>query len=271
MRGRSCVFPEVSRIFHFWSKGTNVARSEYDKIFSKIVLQQSAVVDYGNLEYLIEEYYQREIAEAVREGKRVRHVAHLPRASTPFKSQSKSLVLLYKREEYYGTVAKRLGIIPQPRGSYKGTHGSRRETKPVLSSLTCGCLAGVTILRDGGTYILLVDVRKCPFLSAEEKLAPASNVTYVAAELNQSCTAACEEKKTTCSSAELEFANDCAKLKEHFPCEGGCGFEVGKDLPAYVSKEADTLLTRGQCLITGGPALNCAASSRFTRRLCACI
>mmetsp|Transcript_26934 Transcript_26934/g.104565 ORF Transcript_26934/g.104565 Transcript_26934/m.104565 type:complete len:250 (-) Transcript_26934:1518-2267(-) len=249
MRGRSCVFPEVSRIFHFWSKGTNVARSEYDKIFSKIVLQQSAVVDYGNLEYLIEEYYQREIAEAVREGKRVRHVAHLPRASTPFKSQSKSLVLLYKREEYYGTVAKRLGIIPQPRGSYKG----------------------VTILRDGGTYILLVDVRKCPFLSAEEKLAPASNVTYVAAELNQSCTAACEEKKTTCSSAELEFANDCAKLKEHFPCEGGCGFEVGKDLPAYVSKEADTLLTRGQCLITGGPALNCAASSRFTRRLCACI
>mmetsp|Transcript_26954 Transcript_26954/g.104741 ORF Transcript_26954/g.104741 Transcript_26954/m.104741 type:complete len:214 (-) Transcript_26954:1453-2094(-) len=204
MRGRSCVFPEVSRIFHFWSKGTNVARSEYDKIFSKIVLQQSAVVDYGNLEYLIEEYYQREIAEAVREGKRVRHVAHLPRASTPFKSQSKSLVLLYKREEYYGTVAKRLGIIPQPRGSYKG----------------------VTILRDGGTYILLVDVRKCPFLSAEEKLAPASNVTYVAAELNQSCTAACEEKKTTCSSAELEFANDCAKLKEHFPCEGGCG-EIG--------------------------------------------
>ena len=38
-----------------------------------------------------------------------------------------------------------------------------------------------------------------------------------------------------CDPRELEFANTCEALMAHFPCEGGCGHQIGDEIPAYVA------------------------------------
>jgi len=63
--------------------------------------------------------------------------------------------------------------------------------------------------------------------------------------------------------------NTCEALKQHFPCEDGCGHQVGQEIPAYVhDRSRDTAL---QCLVTDDAISSCGAHVPVTTRLCVCI
>ncbi len=54
------------------------------------------------------------------------------------------------------------------------------------------------------------------------------------------------EQGRECAGADFWFINTCEALRQHFPCEQGCGMEIGPDVPNYV--EDPNLLTYHQCL-----------------------
>ena len=65
------------------------------------------------------------------------------------------------------------------------------------------------------------------------------------------------------------FANNCEALLEHFPCEAGCGHQIGDEIPCYVSDP--TSQTYRQCLVTEQRMPRCRASHGSTTRLCVCV
>jgi hypothetical protein len=88
------------------------------------------------------------------------------------------------------------------------------------------------------------------------------------AEPGVSCTSACAAMGGRCEERELEWGNSCAALARHFPCEAGCGHQVGPELPAYAS--AKDLDTYRQCLTSDIAVSTCDAKYAKTRRLCTC-
>lgn len=80
---------------------------------------------------------------------------------------------------------------------------------------------------------------------------------------------ACVRHPSRCDERELEFVNSCDALAAAFACEGGCGHQIGFELPAYVADRRAA--TSGQCLVTDGPMPRCAATHPATERLCACL
>ena len=61
----------------------------------------------------------------------------------------------------------------------------------------------------------------------------------------------------------------CEALARHFPCEAGCGHQVGDELPAYVHDSA--LDTYQQCLVSDITFSTCEAAFSKTTRLCRCV
>ena len=72
-----------------------------------------------------------------------------------------------------------------------------------------------------------------------------------------------------CVERELEFANNCADLLALFPCEAGCGHQVGSELPAYAHQAS--LDTHRQCLVSDIAFSKCEAKFAKTTRLCFCL
>jgi hypothetical protein len=51
-------------------------------------------------------------------------------------------------------------------------------------------------------------------------------------------------------------------------CEGGCGFQVGGEIPCYVVTHETAFK---QCLVTDQVSGKCGTSHPTTRRLCPCL
>ncbi|KAH8074519.1 alpha-1,3-mannosylglycoprotein 2-beta-N-acetylglucosaminyltransferase [Aureococcus anophagefferens] len=130
---------------------------------------------------------------------------------------------------------------------------------------------GVLVLRRADDVTLYVaDARKCAWLAPGERVdRPAAAVTAPARAAGVSCDEACAGRGLRCDARLLVFADACAALAAHFPCEAGCGHQLGVELPAYVTSKAEA--TAGQCLIAnGGATPTCAAKHRATS-LCVCV
>jgi hypothetical protein len=174
--------------------------------------------------------------------------------------------VLFTREQY-ARVAEALDLWPsEPRAIH--------EVRPPLRERAFGgsptALAqGVIRARRGDQQILLVDRRLGrQFLNDEEALVLSPRAQFVTAKQGSSCADACLSQGKTCSGEDLEFANNCEALLRAFPCEAGCGHQIGTEIPCYVT---DSLAaTFQQCLVTDAAISNCAASHRSTSRLCVC-
>lgn len=85
-----------------------------------------------------------------------------------------------------------------------------------------------------------------------------------------SCDIVCRAKNLRCDQRTLKLADNCDALRHHFPCQKGCGHQLGTDLPAYVDDPRQP--THQQCLVSNKASLRptCAASHRSTKRLCVC-
>ena len=122
---------------------------------------------------------------------------------------------------------------------------------PALSPSAC--------LPQGGAYLT----------EAERTVFPPS-ATQLAASRGVSCSEACVRRGQRCSDQLMQFVNDCDALSQLFKCEGGCGHQVGKDIPCYVADAARN--TAQQCLISdGSEPLACTAKHPSTQRACVCV
>eukprot|EP00966_Prymnesium_polylepis_P079081 1832726-Prymnesium_polylepis.1 len=95
---------------------------------------------------------------------------------------------------------------------------------------------------------------------------PAS-ARLVAADVGQSCDAACQREGRRCAAEHFEFANQVERLREAFPCENGYATVTGPDIPNYVVEQQNEYA--GRCLVSEG-GYTCTARHRATRRLCPC-
>ena len=163
-----------------------------------------------------------------------------------------AIIVLYQREEYQTYVRDALQLIhPQPRGWYRGIMPLRRNSG-----------------RSGILYV--VDRRRAAeFLESNERLVPAPGMQSVAAPPGVSCDGLCGSRGLRCDAGQLEFVNNCEALQQAFPCEAGCGHQVGIEIPCYVHVAGRD--TEHQCLITDEEVSRCAAAYASTSRLCACV
>ena len=104
-------------------------------------------------------------------------------------------------------------------------------------------------------------------LRSDEQQRPVPGSLIDKANVAESCDALCGRKGLICRTPELVFVNNCEALMAHFPCENGCGHQVGGDIPNYVVNRDEP--TFQQCLISDG-GTDCRSSHHSTQRLCVC-
>eukprot|EP00913_Durusdinium_trenchii_P034220 g32025.t1 len=112
---------------------------------------------------------------------------------------------------------------------------------------------GLIATRDpkSGAAVFLANRLSSPWLPSTEQAFPHEQRHVAAARPGESCAERsvqdmCQRLRMICSDFELEFINDCAALKAHFPCEEGCGHQVGEEIPCYVHEASRD--TGKQCL-----------------------
>lgn len=128
---------------------------------------------------------------------------------------------------------------------------------------------GASIISFKGVPLILADKRACPYLLPAEQIRPNANVQYLAASQGQSCSRACSAAGKRCAGDHLQWANSCAVLATLFPCEAGCGHQVGTEIPCYVQDTSQ--VTHQQCLTTDTTSESCEAAHHSTRRACPCL
>jgi hypothetical protein len=143
----------------------------------------------------------------------------------------------------------------------RGVGGVASEKQSILS------FAKMLLTND---RVFLVDKRSgSGFLSNEESMLPSPHSEVVTAPKGASCTQRCSSAGKKCFDAELEFVNNCESLLAHYPCEEGCGHQIGLEIPVYVSDSRAA--TFRQCLVTEQKMPKCTATHQHTSRLCACV
>ena len=249
-RGRECVVPRINRSRHANARGTNVLDN---RPFERFAFERSGVNDFGDLSYLLRPSYEAAFESTVRDARRRDWPAAWGGAVGQGAAQkwlgsvSTVEVLLYTREQYR-ELAKPLGIWAEAqRATHNGT---------------------ISLQTASGGTLLLADRRRCPYLEREEQLRPEPTDRPIAAAAGVSCVDACRDAGGACDPSTLEWGNSCEMLRAHFPCEAGCGHQVGPELPAYAS--SSSLDTYQQCLVSDIAVSKCEAKYAKTRRLCFC-
>jgi len=249
LRPRECVVPEVSRTHHFGMQGTNVRKgSPLAKMLENMEISRLQPGNLGSLSYLLHDSYEAALREFLRGEPLVpaAQVAQLPTGRSP----GALYVVPYTREGYKD-VAKRLQISgAQPRTAHRGVVITRHPQSRAV--------------------IALVDRRLGEGMLPEQELWRPHPGHHVAkADPGESCDGRCARLGMRCEARELEFVNTCEAMRSAFPCEDGCGHQVGQEIPAYVhDRSRDTAL---QCLVTDDALPTCAAHVVVTTRLCACV
>ncbi|KAL1504362.1 hypothetical protein AB1Y20_010768 [Prymnesium parvum] len=249
-RGRECVVPRINRSRHANAHGTNVRDN---RPFERFSFERHGVDDFGDLAYLLRDRYETGVEQSIRRAQRrvwpeAWGGGTALEAAKPWMGQVKSTELLVYTREQYRELARPLGIWAEaPRATHNGT---------------------ISLQTAGGGVLLLADRRHCPYLELEEKLTPAPGDRPIAAVEGVSCDDTCAHAGGKCDPRTLEWGNNCETMQAHFPCEAGCGHQVGSELPAYAS--STSLDTYQQCLVSDISISQCGAKYSKTRRLCFC-
>ncbi|CAK9007791.1 3-mannosyl-glycoprotein 2-beta-N-acetylglucosaminyltransferase (N-glycosyl-oligosaccharide-glycoprotein N-acetylglucosaminyltransferase I) (GNT-I) (GlcNAc-T I) [Durusdinium trenchii] len=253
---RDCIVPEVPRCKHFSKRGTHI--KDNGKLFSKFAFSSrpgqldldQANLPFGDLSYLLRDSFLSLTRAKVEAAQRItlsRFVGM--RTELAEKRDAGPYLILYRREQYK-LMAKQLSLwMSEPRAFFAG------------------------VIQVGHTpTLLLAEARDAAaVLEPGEGIAKNPNMRPVAADANQDCNAACATKLQgfKCDADQLPFVDRCSVMLEHFACEGGCGNQIGKELPCYVVNPDDVNFQ--QCLRSYSQFVSCNALHPNTRRLCACV
>lgn len=244
LRPRECVLPEVSRTHHFDEHGTNV-KTGNDIAKQLRNMRQSSLPpnELTAFERLLYPIYEEELHKEVRN-------AQLVASPDDCKDHHMVYKMAYVRE-VYRTLATRLQIYKsQPRGAHHGIVITREPTSQAR--------------------LYLVDRRQSQdLLPPEEQWHPLPAGRIGAASPGESCFVFCGRYGMRCDQQQLEYVNKCSVLKMFFPCEGGCGHQVGPEIPSYVHDAS--IETALQCIVTDESMPTCIGAHKSTTRLCACV
>lgn len=236
LRDLECVFPEVPRVKHVATGGSTNVRGGEAAAFERRAFAGSVVVDA----FALAGFDAEELEKDVRRAKRVSVEAAV--------RTTEDVSVVVRFVEDHQKLAKLFDLW------HTELRGANRF----------GVLA---LKRKGGHTIYLVDERCCPWLA--ERLANAG-VVLKASQPGVACAHVCRAAGRACDPRLLVFADRCELLREHFPCPGGCGHQLGPELPAFVAKPGRD--TSGQCLVSnGGFTPTCDAKHPATQRLCVCV
>eukprot|EP00933_Yihiella_yeosuensis_P072446 TRINITY_DN8082_c1_g4_i1.p1 TRINITY_DN8082_c1_g4~~TRINITY_DN8082_c1_g4_i1.p1 ORF type:complete len:578 (+),score=76.01 TRINITY_DN8082_c1_g4_i1:266-1999(+) len=254
LRPRECIVPEVSRTKHVDDSGTNVkSGSQILKLLDRMATSTLPSRQLTDLSYLTKNRYEAKLRDILKDGIVVPAGDNfrIPGLESHRNSgQSRPFLVPYVREEFR-PLAETLMIYPgQPRSSRKGLI--------------------LTFDSKTGLNVALVDRRQGKGILPENELwLPIPGQRLEAARAGESCDSVCQRLGHRCVQRQLEYANACEHLKQYFPCEAGCGHQVGQEIPCYVhDKSRDTA---GQCLVTDEAAPSCEAKHPSTTRLCVCV
>lgn len=119
--------------------------------------------------------------------------------------------------------------------------------------------------------VLLIDRRRATaLLPSHLVITPNPTGVVVKAGKGIPCSAACAlyQPGYDCDNVQMEFVNECNRMKRFFPCERGCWNEVGNDIPAYVESGERY---GGMCLVSVDSFPLCDSANKGTQRLCMCV
>ena len=237
LQGRECVFPEIPRVKHVATGGSTNVRGGEAAAFERRAFAGASTVETFELAG----FDEAELKEAVLSAKRVSVEAA--------KGAQNDVSVVVKFVEEHQKLAKLFDLWHTELRGYN-KHG-------VLA-----------LRRKGGFTIYLLDMRRCPWV--EERISDANSVVIKASQPGVACTSVCRAAQKTCDPKLLVFADRCDLLRKHFPCEAGCGHQLGPELPAFVARPGRD--TSGQCLVaSGGFTPTCDAKHPATQRLCVCV
>jgi hypothetical protein len=257
MNGRECIIPEIPRTKHISSHGTNVNSAQAVKKFQKYAFIDETGGNpngFPDTRALLSENYATAMQGMVSGAVRVRHLNEVDQVKNTNmqRAGSNSFLVLYKREEFE-RLAPEFGLFPtQARGWHEGI---------IISRVPQGH-------SQAGRPLLLADVRKAKYIKVNERMEQNTGTLKVAAARGQSCEEACRARKKGCLEDQLEFLNTCESFSGIFPCEAGCGHQIGAEIPCYVADR--TQPTYQQCLITDHGTVRCGSKHMSTQRICAC-
>eukprot|EP00929_Paragymnodinium_shiwhaense_P098338 TRINITY_DN59821_c0_g1_i1.p1 TRINITY_DN59821_c0_g1~~TRINITY_DN59821_c0_g1_i1.p1 ORF type:complete len:719 (-),score=137.52 TRINITY_DN59821_c0_g1_i1:301-2457(-) len=248
---RECIVPEVPRTHHFGTKGTNVhAGNSVAAMLERLALSNLPAGELGDLSYLLKDQYEGHLKSMLEGAETVRGGAAALMAMRL--EAGKTYLVPYVREEYKDLATKLQIISSQPRTAHRGlivtfrAAGSGRATIALVDR------------RQGGAWLPEAEIWKP---NPRRKVAVASP--------GESCDKFCGRQSMRCEDKELEFVNKCMELRKVFPCEDGCGHQVGQELPAFVHDK--TRDTARQCLVTDDVMSLCRNACPATTRLCVCV
>eukprot|EP00439_Symbiodinium_sp_Y106_P046449 s961_g5.t3 len=221
---RECIVPEISRTHHFDTRGTNVkAGTPLAKKLNGMPSSRLQPKSLGDLEYLLQDSYEAEIRQSLHQAEVIG-----PDRLTAL-NPHKAYVLPYFRRDYKKLAQKLQLTEAQPRAAHRGVICTRDPSS--------------------GARVYLADRMKSQGLLPDaERAEPHLLRRIEKAQPGESCANLCARIGMHCADLELEFINNCAALKRFFPCEEGCGHQVGQEIPCYVHDISKD--TGKQCLVT---------------------
>lgn len=250
LRPRECIVPEVPRTLHFGDSGANVKKGNaIAKLLERMAVSSLLPGNLGDLSYLRKQNYEAALESTLKDA------IFVDSPGSFFKlvkgnagSSGLCFKLAYTREDFKDTASK-LGIYSgQPRASRRG----------------------VILTKIEGVNLALIDRRQGEGLLPKELLITRHpHLKAVRASPNTNCIVACSGERALCAEDQFEFINTCEALTATFPCEDGCGHQVGSEIPCYVHDSSRD--TAHQCLVSDEDAPRCDASHPSTSRLCACV
>jgi len=245
---KQCIYPEVPRTRHIGT-GTNVGEAEEAAVYSRMVLADLAPGELGNGSHLLPDVYAAAMRSLV-DSSQVVQLSAIGRQPSSLSTEGPFLVSIARDE--YSLLAPLLGLWPREyRGAWSGLLVVRASPQ------------------NGADLIIADRYLAAAFLPRHLRVEPALSLQIVNADPGATCDEACSSLGLACDETQLQFVNSCHHMLRAFPCEGGCGHEVGDDLPAYVHDVA--MATAGQCLLFDSGSPKCDRGHPSTTRLCGCV
>lgn len=229
-----CVTPTRSRIRHI-GHGANVNSATQADMYSRMAVGGDAKWD----KTIDTSTFHNEIQRWITSGTMIHDLNDVTTIQGP-------VILGYTRQ-HFESLSRQLDLWPTARGHYLHTLWAYYK----------------------GTRLLLLDIHHAPVHWVDIPPSTRPDWTLHTAPVNTSCEAVCNSLQLHCDAEWLQLGNRCGALQNSFPCTQ-CGYETGRDLPAFVMATAP-LSTRGTCLITEGLYLDCTGRHELTRRLCTCL
>lgn len=234
-KNRDCIIPEISRNYNIGAEGANMNQHEYDRKLKGIVYYQGEIFDYGSLDYLLKDNYEKMM-------KNIGNYGTIIKSINEIKSNGKEVFVMPFQGIHKNDLLKELGI------TFDELRTHHHQT---------------IIIKYKSNTLMLANERISPYLPKDHFKEKNPNLQLIKARIHTSCDDTCKNADKKCAQDHFDYIMSCKTLSEFFPCEK-CIVQFGSDMPNFIDET-------NKCLITQAFIPTCGARHPITKRLCPCI